>query len=119
LVILTDLTPGDSVFQAAIMVEYEPVEIGGTTYICPRKSVSITTATAPMFRQICAGGVGVMTTDCRPDPDKPKDTAINDTVYDSYHVFRSEVRIVPEGDAGQGRTPPPSSPAPAPPVPQP
>jgi len=46
-----------------------------------------------------------MTTDCTlPDPSKPKDTAINDTVYDSYHVFRSEVRIVPEETQAKGIT---------------
>jgi len=101
-VILTDMKPGDPVLQASIMVEYEPVEIGGKTYICPRKSVSITTAVSPKFRTLCPGGVGVLTaSDCSPVA-APKDTAINDTVYDSYHVFRSEVRIVPEGDAGQG-----------------
>jgi hypothetical protein len=119
LVILTDLSPGDPVFEADVMVEYEPVEIGGKTYICPSKSVSITTATAPMFREVCPAGIGVLEIDCTPDPSKPKDTAINDTAYDSYHVFRSEMRIVPEGDAGQGSVSPPGGPAPAPAIPQP
>ena len=118
-VILTDMKPGDPVLQASIMVEYEPVEIGGKTYICPRKSVSITTAVAPQFRTLCPAGIGVLTaSDCSP-VSAPKDTAINETVYDSYHVFRSEVRIVPEEDAGHGDVSPPSSPAPAPAVPQP
>jgi len=48
----------------------------------------------------------------------PKDTAINDTVYDSYHVFRSDARIVPEGDAGHGDKTAPDSSAPAPAVPR-
>jgi len=97
-VILTDMKPGDPVLQASIMVEYEPVEIGGKTYICPRKSVSITTAVSPKFRTLCPGGVGVLTaSDCSPVA-APKDTAINDTVYDSYHVFRSEVRVVPDAE---------------------
>ena len=46
LVLITDLEPSDPIFQAEIMVEYEPVEIGGKMYICPRKSVTITTAVA-------------------------------------------------------------------------
>jgi hypothetical protein len=97
MVIVTELSPRDPVFQAAIMVEYEPVEIGGKLYVCPSKSVSITTAVVPMPRQICPGArSGCVHRLCRI---RPKDTAINDTVYDSYHVFRSEVRIVPEGDA--------------------
>jgi len=112
-VILTDLKPGDPVLQAAIMVEYEPVEIGGKTYICPRRSVSITTAVSPRFRTLCPAGVGVMTaSDCSP-VSAPKDTAINDTAYDSYHVFRSEMRIVQAGDAGQGDKASPDSSAPA------
>ncbi|MGA2850813.1 MAG: VWA domain-containing protein [Terracidiphilus sp.] len=116
-VIFTDLLPGDSIFRADIMVEYEPVEIGGKMYICPRKSVSITTAVAPQFRTVCAGGVGVMESDCTAAfRATPKDTAINDTAYDSYHVFGSEVRIVPEGDAGQGNKTAPDGAAP--PVPQ-
>jgi len=42
--------------------------------------------------------VGVLTaSDCSPVA-APKDTAINDTVYDSYHVFRSEVRVVPDAE---------------------
>jgi hypothetical protein len=112
-VILTDLKPGDPVLQAAIMVEYEPVEIGGKTYICPRRSVSITTAVSPRFRTLCPAGVGVMTaSDCSP-VSAPKDTAINDTAYDSYHVFRSEMRIVQAGDACQGDKASPDSSAPA------
>jgi VWFA-related protein len=116
LVLITDLSPSDPIFRAEIMVEYQPVEIGGKTYVSPSKSVTITTAIAPIFRQGCEGGVGVMTTDCtRTEVFQPKDTAINDTVYDSYHVFRSEMRILPEGNAGQGDRTPPSSSAPAPP----
>jgi len=112
-VILTDMKPGDPVLQASIMVEYEPVEIGGKTYICPRKSVSITTAVSPKFRTLCPGGVGVLTaSDCSPVA-APKDTAINDTVYDSYHVFRSEARIVTDADTGQEDKTAPNGEAPA------
>jgi hypothetical protein len=95
LVLITDLSASDPVFQAEIMVEYEPVEIGGKTYICPTRSVTITTAVAQIVRQGCWGSDGV-TGDCGPMVSfKPKDTAINDSKYDSYHVFRSETRILP------------------------
>jgi hypothetical protein len=110
LVLITDLSPSDPIFRAEIMVEYEPVEIGGKMYICPRKSVTITTAIAPILhRNNCANW------DCSPTyVFRPKDTAINDTVYDSYHVFRSESRILPAGSAGQEDKSPPDGPAPAP-----
>jgi len=114
LVIVTELSPDDPIFQANIMVEYEPVEIGGEMYVCPRKSVTITTAISPV-----AGGPGCMgraiQSDCiAPVIYKPKDTAINDTVYDSYHVFRGEARIVTGGDGeGDGAAPvPPADPEP-------
>ncbi len=110
LVLITDLSPSDPIFQAEIMVEYEPVEIGGKMYICPRKSVIITTAIVPIVHPgTCAGF------DCSPpNVSRPKDTAINDTGYDSYHVFRSEMRILPAESTDQERISPPDSPAPAP-----
>jgi len=95
------------------MVEYEPVEIGGQAYVCPRKSVSITTAVSPAVRQTCAYQNCFVSNTAM-----PKDTAINDTEYDSasYHVFRSEVRILPAEGTGQEGISPPS---PAPEVPAP
>jgi hypothetical protein len=107
LMLSTDLQPTDPIFRADVMVEYEPVEIGGKVYVCPRKSVTITTAISPIVHQSrCGNG------DCAaPYVEKPKDTAINDMVFDSYHVFRSEARILTEGSAGQDDLP-----APVPPV---
>lgn len=101
LVLRTDLSPSDPIFQAEIMVEYAQVEIGGKTYICPSKSVTITSAFAPVLR------VGsCVNSECVPSHVlTPKDTAINDVEYDSYHVFRSEIRILPSGSTGQPNIP--------------
>ena len=41
-----DLKPSDPLVRSDILVEYSPVEIGGKTYICPVKSVSISLAPA-------------------------------------------------------------------------
>jgi hypothetical protein len=98
LVLITELLPSDPIFQAEIMVEYGPVEIGGKTYICPRKSVTITTAISPIAKGgSCFGNTGDSGgSDCiPPHVIKPKDTWIDDTSFDSYHVFRSESRILP------------------------
>jgi hypothetical protein len=111
LVIITELSPSDPILQAEIMVEYEPVEIGGQSYVCPRKSVTITTAIAEFVQ---AGGCS-LNAGCSPTRTyRPKDTAINDTEYDSssYHVFRSEVRMLPAEDADQDQKPPADSTAP-------
>jgi len=116
LVIVTELSPDDPIFQADIMVEYEPVEIGGKMYVCPNKSVTITTAVSPVFgADGCAGRA--IQSDCIPPVIyRPKDTAINDTVFDSYHVFRSEARIVTdsEGDVENKAAPDGAVPAAAP-----
>jgi hypothetical protein len=111
LVLITDLSPSDPIFQAKIMVEYEPVNIGGKMYVCPHKSVTITTAIAPFVHRGGCAGSGV-DMDCHPHHVyKPKVTAINDTAYGSYHVFRAEMRILPAGSAGQENTSPLVSPA--------
>jgi VWFA-related protein len=108
LVIITELSPSDPIFQAEIMVEYEPVELGGKTYICPSKSVTFSTATSQIFHHDCPYT-------CNPtEVFRPKDTAINDTAYDSYHVFRSEMRILPAESTDNKDLSPPANPAPAP-----
>jgi hypothetical protein len=107
LVIITELSPADPIFRADIMVEYEPVEIGEQSYVCPTKSVTITTAAAPALREQCwgaansAGGCNVQ------QVAGAKDTSINDTEYDSssYHIFGSQMRIVPAESAGEEQKP--------------
>jgi VWFA-related protein len=96
LVIITELTPSDPILQADLVVEYEPVDIGGQFYVCPRKSIALTTA---MVQTLPGAGCAKSTAwlGCNMQIYKPRDTAINDTIYDSYHVFRSEVRMLPAG----------------------
>lgn len=101
LLIVTELGADDPILQADIVVEYEPVEIGGQMYVCPRKSVTITTAISAMGGRSGCSGSGTQSDCVVPVVYGPKDTAINDTVYDSYHVFRSEARIITDADAGQ------------------
>jgi hypothetical protein len=114
LVIFAELSPADPIFQAQVMVEYAPVEIGGRTYICPNKSVSITTATIRnIFRGCSNAGVGgPCYTGSSTVGARPKETAINDTRYDSYHVFQAETRILPAANADQENTNPADSPIP-------
>lgn len=69
----TDAAKGE--MPADVVVEYGPVEIGGKDYICPVHAVA--------FSQVA---------------DRPGQTArifINDTVFTEYHLFRSEMRILP------------------------
>lgn len=64
---------------AAMVVEYAPVEIGGKDYICPVHAVSIN-------RVIDEGAQNT--------PGLPR-VYINDVTFTRYHLFRSEMRILP------------------------
>jgi hypothetical protein len=67
-----------------ILVEYAPVDIGGKTYDCPVHGVVVTTrrrADAPKDAPVL---------DARP-------IFLNDVTFTGYHVFRSEMRILPAG----------------------
>lgn len=84
--LIADL-PGDApITRGDVMVEYATVEIGGKTYICPVRSVAVS-----------VGQSGKMTTnvkDSRPIHAVNR-TLLNDVSFSDYHVFRSELRILP------------------------
>jgi hypothetical protein len=71
------------ILQSDIMVEYGPVEIGGKTYTCPVRSVSI---------GIGSGFMSVYP--FTPSPSPADTTLLNDMTFDNYHQFRSESRIL-------------------------
>jgi hypothetical protein len=83
LTVKADPLLGSSTVRADIMVEYDPVEIGGKTYTCPIRSVSISRAATKMV--IDAVGSSV--------PSEMA-TLLNDVNFGDYHVFRSESRIL-------------------------
>jgi VWFA-related protein len=80
---LKSMTP---VSRSGIMIEYGPVDIGGKTYVCPLRSVS-------MMR---ARSVRTLT-----DWDEsyrswgPYTTMLNNMIFDRYHMFRSESHVLP------------------------
>lgn len=79
-----DLDLGMPMQRADIMVEYGVVDIGGKGYTCPVRSVSISRGKS------VAGGSG-------PGLERLREvTRLNDVVFSDYHVFRSEMRIVPD-----------------------
>jgi hypothetical protein len=101
LVLKMDLEPELPMERADQAVDYGPVEIAGKTCICPVQSISISRAQTLTFHgyQFYADKKG------SPDPggklkhvvtvEQPTATAINDVVFDDYHQFRGEVRILP------------------------
>jgi hypothetical protein len=89
-----DLEPGYSILRGDIMVEYGPVEIGALTYICPVRSVAVSKVWNPDIVWILYTEQG--TSIKRPFKSmRVYKTTLNDVAFENYHVFRTEVRILP------------------------
>ena len=90
--VVSDLKEFTPLLLSDIMVTYGPVQIGGKTYICPVRSVSImrfrsvnnSTAWNESFRTY-----------------GPWVTMVDEYTFDDFHMFRSESRVL---------APPPSPP---------
>jgi hypothetical protein len=112
LVLETELDRNLPIKRDDVMVEYGPVQIGGVSYICPLKSVSIThevsalnfmsSGIAPALR---GGSKSIHIVE------PAETTAINDVAFTHYHRFRAELRLVPENpDESTPEITPPSKP---------
>ena len=85
--------------RADLLVEYASVGIGGVRYICPLRSVSVTTS----WTLGSHGRYSYSISDkpMMPDPRKleavehSRVTAINEYQFEDFHVFRGDVRILP------------------------
>jgi hypothetical protein len=87
-----DFEPGVEMVRADILVEYGPVDIGGKSYICPVKSVSLSQGHSKVQARIATGAVSGL---------GPVITRLNDVTFGNYHVFRAEVRVL-TGDEPSG-----------------
>lgn len=72
--------------RSGLMVEYGPVVIGGKTYICPQRSVSISRQRTVMNLNEWNEHLKVYA---------PFDTILNEMTFSKYHFFGSNVRILP------------------------
>lgn len=80
------LPPTDPIEWAATVVEYGPVELGGATYTCPVRSVSIAVAKSLKEAHDQSGrGYPVM---------GPLQMLVNDANFDQYHLFQSDVHVL-------------------------
>ena len=122
LLLKTDLRPELPMKRSDQLVEYGPVEIGGKTYICPLKSISITKAKAlashgSTFDASRKNNSGSPAGNESKPAETVRDlavTAINDVVFENYHLFRAEVRILSEDSPETEGKAPASVPAAAP-----
>ena len=85
--ITMEASPGEA-DTAKIMVEYGPVSIGGKTYVCPQRGVALSSFPESPAKQ---GEI---------DPSAPRDEFLNDVSFTDYHIFRTETRIIMDGNAG-------------------
>jgi hypothetical protein len=76
LAMVAEMPPVDYVVRSDIVVEYGSVEIGGKSYICPVRSISL------LVEYASANHNGL--------PQR----LLNDVVYRQYHRFGSEMRIL-------------------------
>jgi hypothetical protein len=116
-----DLKPAYPLARADLMVEYGPVEIGGKTYICPSKSVAIARGYEPVqpdARKQMLGFGPESVEDAQTRGTETLQTMLDDVVFRDYHLFRSETRILTDGDQGPDANPqgskPPIDPSPTP-----
>ena len=80
-----DLKAFPPVAVSDIMITYGPVEIGGKTYICPLRSVSILRGRS--VNVLMEGDEGFRTYG-------PYETLVNDITYKDYHMSRAESHLM-------------------------
>ncbi|MGA7886035.1 MAG: hypothetical protein WCA44_09845 [Acidobacteriaceae bacterium] len=83
-------------------VEYAAQKIGDRTYLCPRRSTSL--SLYPYFPPASGGIMGLIYSSEGLDPmsrfglaAEPTIENINDITFRDYHLFRATVRILPDG----------------------
>jgi hypothetical protein len=83
--LVADLKSTTPLVRSDIMIEYGPVEIGGKTYICPVRSVSISRG-----RSV----ISVTEWDESFRTYGPYTTMLNGVAFEQYHMFRAKSRML-------------------------
>jgi VWFA-related protein len=86
LTVQADLKPALPLARSDVMVEYGPVLIGETSYICPLRSVSISRPRTVMAIHEWGENFKVYA---------PFESILSDMVYEKYHLFRPTARMLP------------------------
>jgi hypothetical protein len=105
LTVVAELSRSSRISKGDVMVEYGPVEIGGTSHICPVKSVSLTVERTvkrdsqyKLDLDARTGSPQTQMNEVPSDPDAteagPPLTKLNDVRFKEYHQFRAEMRIL-------------------------
>jgi VWFA-related protein len=86
LTVQADLKPALPLARTDVMVEYGPVAIGETSYICPLRSVSISRPRTVMAIHEWGENFKVY---------GPFESVLSDMLYEKYHLFRPTARMLP------------------------
>jgi VWFA-related protein len=86
LTVQADLKPALPLARSDVMVEYGPVLIGETSYICPLRSVSISRPRTVMTIHEWGENFKVYA---------PFESILSDMAYEKYHLFRPTARMLP------------------------
>jgi hypothetical protein len=89
LTVQSDLDPKLPVTRSEIMVEYAPVDLGGKMDVCPTRSVSIGRQRTTWVLHEWGEAFGVY---------GHYESLMNDISFSDYHLFRSNVTILPDYD---------------------
>jgi hypothetical protein len=103
LTMVAELKPNDPGTKVDLLVDYGAVQIGGGTYICPVKSVAYSLVREVRLNSNSMDGE-------QQDMRGPLQSRVNDVVFSQYHLFRAEMRILPEGAETDGQGPAPTHP---------
>jgi len=107
LTVVADLEPRSPLEVSDIMVQYGPEVIGGNTYICPVRSVSLWRGRRNVRVNEWGNSFKVY---------GPFETMLDDVSFEDYHLFRGEARILtgydeaPDGKQGESGAAPGASP---------
>ena len=102
-----ELDSSDPISRAALVVEYGPVELGGASYICPTRSVSISLAQTLRKTQDTSGRSWTVM--------GPQQLLLNDVSFSQYHLFRSDSRVLSaDEERAEGLAPDATLPTPDP-----
>jgi hypothetical protein len=97
--VVADFAPPNEEVMTAILVEYAATLIGGTSYICPVRSVALSKM---------PGDTG---DDGKQAQSSLVQTQLNDVAFTNYHLFRTESRILTGSSAIGEETPAGPTPA--------
>jgi len=98
---MAEIEAGNPLTKAASVVEYSSIVIGGQSYICPSRSISLSQAASlPPSKGIHSMGYTL----------GPQKTFLNRTVFANYRRFGSESRIITDADATPNTNPVAESP---------